>query len=322
MKSPLVAVTDSVFANLEPAYKILAKLNADIRLAKEPTPDAILEVAREADALLVTYANITSEIINELENCQVIGRFGIGVDNVDLDRATEAGIQVCYVPDYCLDEVSDHAMSLLLSLARKISFGNHQVQSLSWKAKSVAPIWRIRDRILGLYGFGKIPQALVAKAQAFNLHVIAHDPYVAPDLAANLGVELVSFESLLEQSDYISIHAPLTPETQHAFNADAFLKMKPEALLINTARGALVDEQALASALDKGQLAGAALDVMETEPPLDDSPLLKRDNVILTPHTAFYSEEALLELQTKATEDVVRVLLGDQPRYPINKPSG
>ena len=154
------------------------------------------------------------------------------------------------------------------------------------------------------------------------MHVIAYDPYVAPDLATNLGVELVSFESLLEQSDYISIHAPLTPETQHAFNADAFLKMTPEALLINTARGALVDEQALASALDKGQLAGAALDVMETEPPLDDSPLLKRDNVILTPHTAFYSEEALLELQTKATEDVVRVLLGDQPRYPINKPSG
>ena len=322
MKSPLVAVTDSVFASLEPTYKILAKLNAEIRLAKEPKPDAILEVAREADALLVTYANITSEIINELKNCRVIGRFGIGVDNVDLDRATEAGIQVCYVPDYCLDEVSAHAMGLLLSLARKISYGNYQVQSLSWKAKSVAPIWRIRNRILGLYGFGKIPQALVAKAQAFSLKVIAHDPYITPELADKLGVELVSFESLLKQSDYISIHAPLTPKTQHAFNTDAFLQMKPEALLINTARGALVDEQALANALDEGQLAGAALDVLETEPPLDDSPLLKRDNVILTPHTAFYSEEALLELQTKATEDVVRVLLGDQPRYPINKPLG
>ena len=322
MKSPLVAVTDSVFASLEPTYKILAKLNAEIRLAKEPKPDAILEVAREADALLVTYANLTSESINELKNCRVIGRFGIGVDNVDLDRATEAGIQVCYVPDYCLDEVSDHAMGLLLSLARKISYGNYQVQSLSWKAKSVAPIWRIRNRILGLYGFGKIPQALVAKAQAFSLKVIAHDPYITPELADKLGVELVSFESLLKQSDYISIHAPLTPKTQHAFNTDAFLQMKPEALLINTARGPLVDEQALANALDECQLAGAALDVMETEPPLDDSPLLKRDNVILTPHTAFYSEEALLELQTKATEDVVRVLLGDQPRYPINKPLG
>ncbi|MBM23145.1 MAG: hydroxyacid dehydrogenase [Gammaproteobacteria bacterium] len=322
MKPPLVAVTDSVFASLEPTYKILAKLNADIRLAKEPTPDAILEVAREADALLVTYANITSEIINELENCRVIARCGIGVDNIDLDRATEAGIQVCYVPDYCLDEVSDHTMSLLLSLARKITFGNQQIQNLNWKTKSIAPVWRIRDRILGLYGFGKIPQALVAKAQAFNLIVIAHDPYISNEFANNLGVELVSFESLLEQSDYISIHAPLTPETHHAFNADAFLKMKPETLLINTARGALVDEQALASALDEAQLAGAALDVLETEPPLDDSPLLKRDNVILTPHKAFYSEEALLELQTKAAEDVARVLSGDQPRYPINKPSG
>ena len=322
MKPPLVAVTDSVFASLEPTYKILSKLNADIRLAKESTPNAILEVARKANALLVTYANITSEIINELEHCRVIGRFGIGVDNVDLDRATEAGFQVCYVPDYCLDEVSDHTMSLLLSLARKISFGNQQVHNLSWNAKSVAPIWRIRDRILGLYGFGKIPQVLAAKAQAFNLNVIAHDPYVDPDLAANLGVELVSFESLLEQSDYISIHAPLTSETHHAFNADAFLKMKPEALLINTARGALIDEQALASALDQDQLAGVALDVMETEPPTGDSSLLKRDNVILTPHTAFYSEEALLELQTKAAEDVVRVLSGNQPRYPINKPPG
>ena len=171
-----------------------------------------------------------------------------------------------------------------------------------------------------MYGFGKIPQTLVAKAQAFNLNVIAHDPYVSSDLAANLGVELVSFESLLEQSDYISIHAPLTSETRHAFNEDVFSKMKPEALLINTARGALIDEEALARALDEHQLAGAALDVMETEPPMSDSPLLKRDNVILTPHTAFYSEEALLELQTKAAEDVARVLSGDQPRYPINKP--
>ena len=320
MTKPLVVVTDHVFASLEPTYKILAKLNAEIRLAKESTPDAIIEVARKADALLVTFANITSEIINELENCRVIARCGIGVDNIDLDTATQAGIQVCYVPDYCLDEVSDHAMSLLLSLARKISFGNQQVQNLNWKAKSMAPIWRIRDRILGLYGFGKIPQALVAKAQAFNLNVIAHDPYVSSDLAAKLGVELVSFESLLEQSDYISIHAPLTSETHHAFNEDAFSKMKSEALLINTARGSLIDEKALAKALDGGQVAGAALDVLETEPPTSDSPLLKHDNIILTPHKAFYSEEALLELQTKAAEDVARVLSGNQPLYPINKP--
>ena len=319
MKPPLVAVTDSVFASLEPTYKILATLNADIRLAKEPTPDAILEVAREADALLVTYANITSEIINELENCRVIGRFGIGVDNIDLDRATKAGIQVCYVPDYCLDEVSDHAMALLVALARKIPYSNSLVQGNRWEGKAVAPIYRLRGRTIGLIGLGKIPQTLIPKAQAFGLNVMAYDPFVEKDIATVLNVEMVDFEYLLEHSDYVSIHAPLTPDTRHMFNADAFKRMKAGALLINTARGPLVDEAALAVALDKGQLAGAALDVLSNEPPSTDFVLLNRENVILTPHTAYYSEDALLDLQTKAAEDVANVLSGKEPRYPVNE---
>jgi D-3-phosphoglycerate dehydrogenase len=318
MSTPLVAVADSVFPSLDPAKEILAELEAEVRLAAEPTPEAILDVARQADGLLVTYAKITGDMIRQLERCRVISRFGIGVDNIDLDAAAEAGIVVTYVPDYCVDEVSDHAMALLLALARKVTYANQLVQGGRWEMKAVVPLYRLRGRVLGLVGLGKIPRALVPKAQAFGMTVIATDPYVPAEVAAELDVKLVDFEQLLQQADYVSVHAPLTPETHHLFNANAFKLMKPEALLVNTARGPLVDVDALATALDQGQLAGAALDVMPVEPPPVDSPLLGRDNVIITPHTGFYSEQALLDLQTKAATDLARVLSGKSPRYPVN----
>ena len=319
MTKTLIAIADSVFPSLEPAKRVLAALDAEVRLASAPTAAAILEVGRDADALMVTVAQITAEIIAGLTRCRAIGRFGIGVDNIDIDAATRAGIQVTFVPDYCVDEVSDHALALLLSLARKVVYGNGLVQAGRWEAAAVAPIRRLRGSTLGLLGLGKIPRALVPKAQALGLGVVAHDPFVGDEVAASLNVELVEFEALLERSDYISIHAPLTPETDKLFDADAFRRMKSGALLINTARGPLIDESALAAALDDGQLAGAALDVVTEEPPAMGSPLLNRDNVILTPHMAFYSDDALVELQTKAAQDVVRVLSGETPLYPVNK---
>jgi len=318
MNAPLIAVADSVFPSLEPAQQVLDRLQANLQLASAATPEAILAVARQADALLVTYAKITDDIIRQLERCRIIARFGIGIDNIDLAAATEAGIVVTYVPDYCVDEVSDHAMALLLALARKVAFANQQVQAGRWEMPAVVPLRRLRGRTLGLAGFGKIPQLLTPKAQAFGLKVITFDPYIPAEVASSLGVEQVSFDHLLQTSDYISIHAPLTPETHHLFNAQAFQQMKPESLLINTARGPLVDVEALAAALDEGRLAGAALDVLPVEPPPADSPLRGRDNVILTPHTAFYSEEALLDLQTKAAQDVAQVLTGGRPKYPVN----
>lgn len=318
MSTPLVAVADSVFPSLEPAQQVLAELKADLKLAAEPTPEAIVAEARQADGLMVTYAKITPEIIRQLERCQVIARMGIGIDNIDIDAATQAGIVVTYVPDYCVDEVSDQAMALLLALARKVTYANQLVQSGRWEMSAVVPLHRLRGRTLGLVGFGKIPQMVAPKAQAFGIHVITFDPYISDDVTTAAGVEQVDFERLLRNSDYISIHAPLTPETRHLFNADAFKQMKPEALLINTARGPLVDVDALAVALDEGQLAGAALDVMPVEPPPANSPLLGRDNVILTPHTAFYSEDSLFDLQTKAAQDVVHVLSGRRPKYPVN----
>ena len=318
MGKTLVAVADFPFPNLNPAEAVLSELDAEMVLADEPTLEGILKVAAQADGLMVTYGQITADVIKGLKKCKVIGRFGLGVDNIDIEAATKAGIAVVYVPDYCIDEVSDHAMSMLLNLARKISFSNSLVQAGRWEMPAVTPLSRLRGRTLGLAGLGQIPRAVAPKAQSFGLKVIAFDPYVDKEVAKALDVELVDLDTLLESSNYVSVHVPMMPETEKMFDADAFKKMKPDALLVNTARGPLVDTDALAEALDAGEIGGAALDVMPVEPPGTDHPLLGRDNVILTPHTGFYSIEALEELQTKTARGVVDVLQGNKPVYPIN----
>ena len=317
MARKLVAVTDSVFPNLDPAREVLSKIGADLHLAPEPKPEAILQVARDADAVLTTYAKVTADMIPQMSRCRIIGRFGIGVDNVDIPTATKSGIVVTRVPDYCLDEVSDHTMALLLSIVRKIPFINSRTQSGTWEMKAVVPIHRLRGTVLGLVAFGQIPQLVAPKARAFGMRVVTYDPYVPQEVLSRADVERVEFDELVKISDYISIHTPLMPETHHLFNADVFKRMKGGAYLINTARGPIVDEAALAQALDRKEIAGAALDVMEKEPP-GRSPLFGRDNVIITPHTSFYSEESLVDLQTKAAEEVVRVLSGQAPRNPVN----
>ena len=300
------------------AEEVLSELDAEIVIADEPTVERILNVAAQADGLMVTYGQITADVIVGLQKCKVIGRMGLGVDNIDIDAATKAGIAVVYVPDYCIDEVSNHAMALILNLARKINFSDQLVQAGRWEMPAVIPISRLRGQTLGLAGFGQISRAVTPKAQAFGLKVIAFDPFIDKSIAANLQVELVDFETLLKKSDYLSIHVPMMPETKNLFSAEAFRQMKSDAFLINTARGPLVDTDALAQALDAGEIGGAALDVMPVEPPPENSPLLGRKNTILTPHTGFYSVQALEELQTKAARGVVDVLTGQKPVYPIN----
>ena len=317
MPRTLIAVTDSPFPSLDPAKAALKRVDPELRMAKSPSADDILAVARDADAVLVTYAKLPGELLRELKRCKVIGRFGLGVDNIDIPAAGALGITVTYVPDYCMQEVSDHAMALLLSLVRKVPLSNTLVQSGRWEVPPVVPIHRLSGRVFGLVGFGNIPRTLAPKAKAFGLRVVTHDPYVPADVLGKAGVESVGFDELLAMSDFVSIHAPLLPATRGLFNAEVFRKMKKGALLINTARGPLVDETALIAALDSGYLGGAALDVVTTEPLAQDSKLLGRDNVILTPHTAFYSVEALDELQTKCATDVARVLSGEQPVYPV-----
>jgi D-3-phosphoglycerate dehydrogenase / 2-oxoglutarate reductase len=318
VKGPLIAVTDSVFPSLEPAIAALKRLDPEIRIAKSTSEADILDVARDADGILVTYAKLPGDLLRQLQRCKVIGRFGLGVDNIDIKAAAALNIVVTYVPDYCLQEVSDHAMALVLALARKVPFSNSLVQEGRWEMPAVVPIRRLEGQVLGLVGLGNIPRRVVPKAMAFGFKVVAHDPYVPAATARELGVELVSFERLLEISDFISVHAPLTAQTRGLFDADAFARMKKGAYVVNTARGPLLDEAALVAALDAGHLGGAALDVVATEPLSKESPLLGRPNVIVTPHTAFYSVEALEELQTKCATDVARVLSGEKPVYPVS----
>jgi len=266
MSRTLIAVTDSPFPSLDPAVAALKRVDPELRMAKSAAADDILAVARDADAVLVTYAKLPGELLKELKRCKVIGRFGLGVDNIDIPAAAQLGITVTYVPDYCLREVSDHAMALLLALARKIPFSNRLVQSGRWEVPPIVPLRRLEDQVLGLVGFGNIPRTLAPKAKAFGLKVITYDPYVVAEALAATGVESVSFDDLLARSDFISVHAPLQPATRGLMNAKTFAKMKKGAFLINTARGPLVDEPALIAALDSGHLGGAALDVATTEP--------------------------------------------------------
>jgi D-3-phosphoglycerate dehydrogenase len=317
MPSFHVTVSDSVFPNLDPARQVLSSIGAELCMADSPTPEGIVAAAASSDALLVTYAKITADMIQAMPKCRVISRVGIGVDNVDIPAATIAGIIVTKVPDYCIDEVSDHAMALLLAIVRKIPSSSARTHGGRWEMKAVVPIHRLRDSVLGLAGFGRIPQLVVPKAKAFGMKVLAYDPFVPEDVFRRAGVERVELAQLLATSDYVSVHTPLTPETKHLFNRDTFARMKRGAYIVNTARGPIIDEAALAEALDSGQIAGAALDVMTQEPP-PASPLFGRDNVIITPHTSFYSEESLVELQVKAAQEVVAVLSGKSPRNPVN----
>jgi D-3-phosphoglycerate dehydrogenase / 2-oxoglutarate reductase len=319
MTRPIIAVTDSPFPSLDPVKAALAaaKIDPDIRMSKSTSVEDIIAVAHDADAVIVCYAQITPAVVAGLNRCKVIGRTGLGVDNIDVPAAAARGITVTYVPDYCLREVSDHTMALLLALARKVPLANKLVQSGRWELPPILPFRRLEGQVLGLIGFGNIPRAVVPKAKAFGLTVITHDPFVSKDVLASAGVEGVSFDDLLARSDFVSVHAPLMPATRGLVNAAAFAKMKKGAFVINTARGPLIDEPALIDALDSGHLGGAGLDVVTTEPLAKDSPLIGRDNVILTPHTAFYSVEALIELQTKCATDVGRVLSGEKPVYPV-----
>jgi len=313
-----VAVADSVFPNLEPATQVLSQIGAELQLAADSSPESVMKLAADADAVLVTYAKINADMIRQMKKVRIISRFGIGVDNVDLDAATQKGIVVTKVPDYCIDEVSDHAMALLLSAVRKIPMGSDQVHAGTWKMPNFVPIHRLRDSVLGLVGFGRIPQLVVPKAKSFGMRVVAFDPFLPPEVFQNLGVERVELDELLTISDYVSIHSPLTPETKGMFNEAAFKKMKKGSYLVNTARGPIIDEAALAAAVDSGHIAGAALDVMTNEPPVN-SPLIGKRHVIITPHTSFYSEESLVELQTKAAQEVANVLTDKAPRNPVNQ---
>lgn len=314
-----VVITDYYYESLQHEKNELAKINADIFDYHCNNEDEVIEVAKDADAIIVQFAPITRKVIENLDKCKLIIRYAIGVDNIDIEAATEHNIYVANVPDYGIDEVSNHAILLLLASARKLPISLQSVKEGLWDYKLTKPLYRLAGKRLGLVGFGRIPRLIAKKLQGFSLEIISHDPYVNTEQAKELGVQMVSLDELVETSDFISIHSPLTESTKHLFNISTFEKMKRTAFIINTARGPIIKEEDLIEALRKRYIAGAALDVTEKEPIDINNPLLKMDNVILTPHSAWYTEEAIETLQKMVGEEVVRVLSGNKPKNLVNK---
>jgi D-3-phosphoglycerate dehydrogenase len=291
--------------------------------------EEFIAFARDANAVITvgTIRPVPRQVIENLERCRLISNTQIGYDSIDTAAATERGILVTNVPDYCVEEVSDHAMALILACSRKIVQLNEAAKKGQWglSAEGIeiqSQIWpkmsRLQGQTLGLLGFGKVSRALVPKAQGFQLRVIAHDPYVPTETAQQMGVEMVDWKRLLQESDFLSIHAALTPETRHIMNAEAFRQIKPIACLINTARGGFVDEASLYQALKAGEIAMAALDVADPEPPDPQSPLLALDNFISTAHSAFFSPDSEAERWHRPVEEVARVMRSEWPRSLVN----
>lgn len=315
-----VVITDSSYPSNEPERRVLAGL-AELNILQPPqrkTEEGLIEALRDADGILNESITITRRIIESLEKCRIIVRYGVGYDNVDVDAATERGILVCNVPDYCIDEVADHTMALILALNRKLLQLDGAVKAGAWDWKLFQPIRPLKDAVLGILGFGRIGAAVAERARSFGLKIVASDPYVSDEKLRSQKVEPLSLAALLEASDIVSLHVPLTKETYHMLGEGELRRMKKTAYIVNTSRGALIDSRALYKALSEGWIAGAALDVWEVEPPRKEEPLLRLPNVIATPHIAWYSEESLKRLQVRAAEEVARVLRGEKPRSPVN----
>jgi D-3-phosphoglycerate dehydrogenase len=276
----------------------------------------------DADALMVTVQEVTEAVLDAMPACKVVARVGTGLDSIDLDGAARRGVQVTYVADYSVDEVSTHAIALLLACARRIPQYLDLVRAGQWNSVGAGTIRRLSEQTLGIAGFGRIGRAAAGKGRGLGLRVLVCDPYQSEEDIRAVGCEPASWDTLLAESDFISLHVPLTPDSDRLINAAALRAMKPTAVLINTARGGLVDEAALAAAIRAGEIAGAALDVLAAEPPAAGSPLLADPRVLITPHGAWYSAEAQRDVVVRACEDVRRVLTGRPPRSPANKPAG
>jgi D-3-phosphoglycerate dehydrogenase len=314
-----VVVTDYEYATLAPEQEILSKVDGVEFVAVQcKTEDDVIEAAKDADGLINQYAPISRKVIESIPNLKVVSRYGVGVNTIDIEAATEHGVMVGNVTDYCMNEVSDHAFALLMACARKVVLLNQEVKRGNWDYKVSVPIYRLRGRVLGLIGLGRIPQTLARKAQAFGMEVIAYDPFVPTHVAEGLKVKLLELNDLCAKADFISVHAPLIESTKGLIGEEQFKAMKKEAFIINTSRGPVIDEKALISALQQGEIAGAGLDVVEEEPIQENNPLLEMDNVILNPHVAWYSEEAQLELKRKTAQNVADVLSGYYPTYLFN----
>jgi len=322
--SQTVVIADYDYGDVDIERAIIEAAGLRLEAAQCKTEEDVASAAHDADAIIAQYATVGARAIGELNRCQVIARYGTGVDIVDVDAATRRGILVTNVPnDWCRNEVADHAMALLLAVARKICVYNHATRAGAWQWQSGQPIHRLCGRHLGLLSFGSIARAIAARASAFGMRIIVHDPYIpAADIESH-GASAVSFGQLLEASDYLVLQAPLTEQTHHLIGEAELRRMKPTAVLVNTARGPIVNDGALYQGLSEGWIAGAGLDDIEEEPAkLRDwkpaNPLFGLPNVVITPHAAYYSEESITAVRDFAAHEVVRVLTGKPPLSPVN----
>lgn len=315
---PRVVVTDWNFPNLDRERAVLKGLSVRFEAHQALEESELLELLPGADAALVQFAPITERVLEALRGCRVVVRYGVGVDNIDIDAAARLGIPIAYVPDYCIDEVADHTTTLLLALLRRLPSYDRSIREQVWEPAGVGGALKPLDEVtVGLIGLGRIGSRVLGRLRTFGCRPIVHDPYLTPDWAAEHKIELVELERLLASADAISLHLPLSEATHHLIDAAKIERMKPTAVLVNTARGALIDTDALAQALNNGLVGGAALDVFEQEPLPADSPLRKAPNLLMTPHAAWYSSRSIGRLQQLAAEEVRRALLGEPLRCPF-----
>lgn len=314
-----VVVLGARFGALDIERKLLGPLGVELAEGGGKEEEESLLLCRDAEVILCGGSpKIPATLIRRLPRLKAIVRYGIGVDTIDLAEATRRGVYVANVPDYCIEEVATHALALILSWARKLPVAQKITLEGQWNVAPLRPLQSARDQVLGLVGFGRIARTLARMARAIGFQVWGSDPYVKKEDMTKKGVKPVPLRRLIRAADFVSLHAPLSPATRHLLDAESLKLMKPTAYLINCARGGLVDEAALSQALQEGWIAGAALDVMEKEPWAPDSPLRGVDNLLVTPHAAWYTERAQRELRRKACAEVIRVLEGKVPRNLVN----
>jgi len=319
-----VVITDYIEPDLKWEEEELAKRGVDFRhyqLKFRPSEE-VLDKVKDADIIVVNMVPIPRELISQLQRCRLVIRHGAGYDNVDVESLTERSIPLAYVPDYCVDEVAEQAIALIFACGRKIVWSRKVLDESSargkWDFNDVIPMYRMRGKTIGIIGCGRIGSRVYLNLKHFGFNFLICDPYLSQERLDELEIETVDHETVFRYADYITIHTPLTDETHHLVNAETLAMMKPEAYLINTSRGSMVDECALADALNNRTLAGAAIDVFEKEPPDPTNPLFSVDNIILTPHLSWYSEDSGWSIREKIIQEIDLSIAGENPRFCVN----
>jgi D-3-phosphoglycerate dehydrogenase len=312
-----IVVTDHTFESLALEQEMFADTEAEIRSPQVSTEEDVIDVTDGATAVFTHHAPITRAVFEANDSIRVVGRYGTGVDNVNVEAATEHGVQVVNVASYSVEEVSTHALALLLSVVRNTPQYERHIKNGGWEWQVGAPLHRLSGKTVGLVGFGEIARRLAEKMAGFDFEVLAYDPYQSTEEMASLGVQKAAFDELVDRAEVVSIHVPLTDETHGMFDADVFARLSDSAIVINASRGAVVDVDSLYDAVESGSIYGAALDVLPEEPPLAEH-VRDHDRIIYTPHMGWYSEESITQLRETVTHDVMRVLNGDDPENPVN----